>query len=116
MNSGRVCCRCREFTESPVLVAIPFANSGPAGPATYACLPCARIYATSPLSPDWIVDEIDKTQARQATVDSRRDPRPVAGRATSPVLPATGRPETQATQTPARRRRDLVTSSHGEPQ
>ncbi len=49
-----------------VLVGVPFANSGPGGPADYACLPCARIYATSPLAPAWIGEEIDRTLARQA--------------------------------------------------
>ncbi len=68
MNAARSCCRCRQFIDSAarVLVGVPFANSGPGGPAHYACLPCARIYATSPLAPDWIAEEIERTQARLA--------------------------------------------------
>lgn len=53
-----------------VLVAVPFSDAGPGGPASYACLPCARSYATSSLSPAWIGEEIARTQARQATGDS----------------------------------------------
>ncbi len=54
-----------------VLVGVPFANSGPGGPASYACLPCARIYAASPLAPEWIADDI---AALDAGLESRRNP------------------------------------------
>ncbi len=55
-----------------VLVDVPFANSGPGGPASYACLPCARIYVASPLSPEWISEELDATLARLAVDDGPR--------------------------------------------
>ncbi len=66
--TARACCRCRQFIDSAalVLVGVPFANSGPGGPAAYACLPCACVYATSPLAPDWIGEEIERTRARLA--------------------------------------------------
>jgi hypothetical protein len=62
--SGSPCCRCQRHTEHPVLVGVPFSNSGPGGPVLYACLPCARIYARSPLAPDWLTEEIARTEAR----------------------------------------------------
>jgi len=49
-----------------VLVGLPFANSGTGGPGFYACLLCARVYARSPLAPDWIGEEIIKARARLA--------------------------------------------------
>lgn len=71
MTIGPACCRCGQPTgrAARVLVGVTMGNSGPGGPAFYACLPCARIYATSPLSPAWIGEEIARTQARQATGD-----------------------------------------------
>jgi hypothetical protein len=62
--SGTADCRRWWPDEHAVLVGVPFSNSGPGGPALYACLPCARIYARSPLAPDWLTEEIAKTQAR----------------------------------------------------
>lgn len=47
-------------------------NSGPGGPAWYACVPCACVYARSPLSPEWLSEEIARTEARQAS--GRGDP------------------------------------------
>lgn len=58
------CCRCQRYTSQPVLVGIPFANSGAGGPAWYACLPCARVDAASPMFPDWLGEEIAKAEAR----------------------------------------------------
>lgn len=62
--NGRICCRCGHHTDHPVLVAVPFADSGPGGPASYACLPCARVYARSPLAPKWLTEEIRNTEAQ----------------------------------------------------
>lgn len=47
-----------------MLVGVPFANSGAGGPASYACLPCARAYARTAGVPDWIGEEIARTEAR----------------------------------------------------
>ncbi len=72
VTTGRACCcRCQQPTDraAMVLVGVPFANSGPGGPAWYACLPCARIYATSPLAPEWIGNETGNTLARLAPGD-----------------------------------------------
>ncbi len=71
---GRACCRCRQLTDpaAMVLVGVPFANSGPGGPAFYACLPCARVYAASPLAPEWLAD--DAPRATRASRSSRRYP------------------------------------------
>lgn len=67
--NARACCRCRHYTDPVelVLVGVPFANSGPGGPAWYACMPYARVYARSALAPEWIGEEIAKTEARQAS-------------------------------------------------
>lgn len=56
-----------------MLVGVPLAVSGAGGPATYACLTCAAVLASSPLEPGWIGEEIVKTRARLAT--HGRDPR-----------------------------------------
>jgi hypothetical protein len=67
---GRSCCRCQAGPlgdDQRVLVGVPFAMSGAGGPALYACLPCARVYARCPLAPDWIGEEIANTEARQQT-------------------------------------------------
>lgn len=63
------CCRCQQPTDEAdrVLVGVPFSNSGAGGPASYACLPCARIYARMAGAPDWLGDEIAKTRVRQAS-------------------------------------------------
>jgi hypothetical protein len=64
--TGRyACCRCqRRIGEDRVLVGVPLAVSGAGGPAYYACLDCAPVYQSSPLSPDWIGEEIARTRAR----------------------------------------------------
>ncbi len=71
VTTGRACCRCRQPTDraAMVLVGVLMGNSGPGGPASYACLPCARIYATSPVAPEWIGEEIDATLARLTAGD-----------------------------------------------
>jgi hypothetical protein len=63
---ARTCCRCeRPIGEAErTLVAVPFADSGAGGPALYACLPCARVYARDPSAPGWITEEIARTEAR----------------------------------------------------
>ncbi len=66
MTGPRPCCRCQQPTDRAALVLVGLiqGNSGPGGPADYACLPCARVYVRSPLAPDWIGEEIDRTKAR----------------------------------------------------
>ncbi len=68
------CCRCHHTLPSHerVLVGVPFANSGPGGPACYACLPCARVYVTSLLAPEWIAEEIERTRTRLAHGEAQR--------------------------------------------
>lgn len=72
--TARACCRCQRPTERAalVLVDVSMGNSGPGGPAWYACVPCACVYARSPLSPEWLSEEIARTEARQAS--GRGDP------------------------------------------
>ncbi len=62
----RVCCRCHQplADERRVLVGVLMSNSGPGGPSWYACLPCARSYARSPLAPAWIGEEIANAETR----------------------------------------------------
>ncbi len=70
------CCRCHRLTDRAalVLVGIIHGNSGPGGPASYACLPCAGVYAVSPLAPDWIGEEIERTRARLDHIESAATP------------------------------------------
>ncbi|GAA2084905.1 hypothetical protein GCM10009801_46340 [Streptomyces albiaxialis] len=56
MNPGE-CCRCGLRVTRRALIAIIETGSGPGGSA-YACLPCAREYATTPLAPEWLPDTI----------------------------------------------------------
>ncbi|OEV04168.1 hypothetical protein [Streptomyces oceani] len=51
------CCRCRAQAEERMTVALVQGNSGP-GWSTYACVPCARVYARSPLAPEWLREDL----------------------------------------------------------
>lgn len=67
------CCRCHRplSHDERVLVGVPFSNSGAGGPACYACLGCARYLTRLAMAPDWVTEEIAKTEER---VSGHRDP------------------------------------------
>ncbi|GAA2105334.1 hypothetical protein GCM10009801_81650 [Streptomyces albiaxialis] len=48
-----ICILCQEPTPHPVMVDAVETGSGP-GAILYACPPCARVYARSPMAPAWL--------------------------------------------------------------
>lgn len=51
------CARCGVDTGEPVMIAAVETGSGP-GAIVYACPPCARAYARTPLAPEWLRQEL----------------------------------------------------------
>ncbi|RLL62460.1 hypothetical protein [Streptomyces sp. Z26] len=66
IQPGGECDRCHAWVDERVTIAIVETGSGPGGSA-YGCLPCARIRATGPYAPDWLVGLLDDIDARRGT-------------------------------------------------
>ena len=81
MNPGE-CCRCERRVAWRALIAIIESGSGPGGSA-YACLPCAREYATTPFAPVWLPEAIQEANEAHEAYRAREAPKGTAGGPTS---------------------------------
>ncbi|MFG3253886.1 hypothetical protein [Streptomyces sp. NPDC048172] len=54
------------------LIAIIETGSG-AGGSAYACLPCAREYAKTPLAPEWLPEVIEEAQEAHEAQEGPED-------------------------------------------